>query len=423
MDVFAEAEGLKRRRALLERLQQQASNPQIQGPRGMAIAQLLASLATQHNTAQKLKGLDSAEAGNRQQYGEQLGSELEQYMQRQEGAPGAPAIPGAPPVAEVAPGMPGMNLGGLPGIPQVNELPAGAPQPRQAVFNAIASRFPEMQAVGKAGLSELLKKPPAPPKPDNWNIAPDGTPYRTGPNGEFITGAGKFPKADKPLVNIDNFPKAEEKAAEAQHTQVLPGGEMYKRAEGGKNLITAGREAVNAYQLGASSGTFEPFFQGVRGVISRFTGADPKTINTDVLGSRLADITLAASGGTLGAGFSNADREFVEKSKGSLNMQPEAVRRLLAISMAAAIKSQFQYQRALKTVVSRGGAFAGAADFAVEMDHGLPDDPEFVQMVENVLVGKPSTAGIKAGPAEPPPGPAVTPQSRDPRIRFKPTGG
>lgn len=417
MDVFAEAEGLKRRRALLERLQQQASNPQIQGPRGMAIAQLLASLATQHNTARKLKGLDSAEAGNRQQYGEQLGSELEQYMQRQEGAPGAPAIPGAPPVAEVAPGLPG-----LPGIPQVNELPAGAPQPRQAVFNAIASRFPEMQAVGKAGLSELLRKKE--PKPIKWEVdGPTGQIYHIDENGQKVVRPGFERKPQQPLVNIDNFPRAEDKAAEAQHTQVLPGGELFKRAEGAQKLITASREAINAYQLGASSGTFEPFFQGVRGLVSRVTGADPKTINTDVLGSRLAEMTLAQAGGSLGAQISDGDRKFIMQIAGSIDMQPDAVKRVLAINTALAIKSQMQYQRAMKTVTSRGGAFAGAESFGAQMDHGLPDDPEFQQMVENVLVGKPSTAGIKAGTPPPRPNAPAIPRSRDPRIRFKPTGG
>ncbi len=199
MDVFAEAEGLKRRRALLERMQQQAANPAIQGPRKYAIAQLLASLATQQQASRGLKGIDSAESANREQYGTELGSEMERYIGRQEGDPGAPQLPGAPAVPEVAPGMPG-----LPAMPAVSAINPTAPQPRRAVFDAIASRYPEMQAVGKAGMAEMLRKPPAPPKPDNWSMAPDGTPYRTGPNGEFITRSEKFP--GKPMVNIDNYP-------------------------------------------------------------------------------------------------------------------------------------------------------------------------------------------------------------------------
>lgn len=419
MDVFAEAEGLKRRRALLERMQQQAANPAIQGPRKYAIAQLLASLATQQQASRGLKGIDSAEAANREQYGTELGSEMERYIGRQEGDPGAPQLPGAPAVPEVAPGLPG-----LPAMPAVSAINPTPPQPRRAVFDAIASRFPEMQAVGKAGMAEMLKKPAAPRPLDDWKIAPDGTPYRTGPQGQFERGQGNFGKPEKPLVQVDTYPKADEKAAQTQHDQVLPGGEMYKRAEGAQKLIAASREAINAYKLGASSGTFEPFFQGVRGLISRVTGADPKTINTDVLGSRLAEMTLAAAGGSLGAQISNSDRDFISQIEGNIQMQPEAVKRVLAINTALAIKQQFQYQRALKTVVGRGGAMAGAENFAALMDHGMPDDPEFTKMVENVLVGKDSTAGMAAGgaPARPA-APNAPPQSRDPRIRFRPAGG
>lgn len=418
MDVFAEAEGLKRRRALLERMQQQAANPAIQGPRKYAIAQLLASLATQQQTAQNLRGIDSAESANREQYGTELGSEMERYIGRQEGDPGAPQLPGAPAVPEVAPGLPG-----LPAMPAVSAINPTAPQPRRAVFDAIASRFPEMQAVGKAGMAEMLRKPEK-PKIDDWKIAPDGTPYRTGPQGQFERGQGNFGKPEKPLVQVDTYPKAEEKAAETQHNQVLPGGEMYKRAEGAQKLITASREAINAYTQGASSGTFEPFFQGVRGLISRVTGADPKTINTDVLGSRLAEMTLAQAGGSLGAQISDGDRKFITQIAGSIEMQPEAVKRVLAINTAMAIKSQFQYQRALKTVTSRGGAMAGAENFSALMDHSMPEDPDFVRMVENVLVGKESTAGMTPGrPAVGKPAAPAAPQSSDPRIRFRPAGG
>jgi hypothetical protein len=76
------------------------------------------------------------------------------------------------------------------------------------------------------------------------------------------------------------------------------------------------------------------------------TGADAKTmlaklgeqlgfpsdqaVNTQVLGAVLAKRVLAASGGTLGTGFSNADRDFVERASGGQIAMDEAAMRRLA---------------------------------------------------------------------------------------------
>lgn len=54
--------------------------------------------------------------------------------------------------------------------------------------------------------------------------------------------------------------------------------------------------------------------------------------NTQVLGAQLANRVLAGMGGSLGAGFSNADRDFVEKAKGGqIAMTETALRRLMDI--------------------------------------------------------------------------------------------
>ncbi len=78
------------------------------------------------------------------------------------------------------------------------------------------------------------------------------------------------------------------------------------------------------------------------------TGAEAKTLaakigeqlgipseqaqNTQVLGATLAKRVLAGAGGTLGTGFSNADRDFMEKAQGGqLSMDEGALRRILDI--------------------------------------------------------------------------------------------
>jgi hypothetical protein len=76
------------------------------------------------------------------------------------------------------------------------------------------------------------------------------------------------------------------------------------------------------------------------------TGAEAKTLaakigeqlgipseqaqNTQVLGATLAKRVLAGAGGTLGTGFSNADRDFMEKAQGGqISMDEGALRRIL----------------------------------------------------------------------------------------------
>jgi len=410
LDVFAEAEGLKRRRALLERLQQQASNPQIQGPRGMAIAQLLASLATQHNTARKLKGLDSAEAGNRQQYGEQLGSELEQYMQRQEGAPGAPAIPGAPPVAEVAPGLPG-----LPGIPQVNELPAGAPQPRQAVFNAIASRFPEMQAVGKAGLSELLRKKEKPT--EQWveetrNI--DGKQVLVRKN----TVTGKIEQVGTgPMVSVTNQPENQAHAHSLKATidAVQPKGDSYLAALAGKKNLQMTTEAVTAITRGAETGILQEVILGARKLGDRLGIPSAETAPTDQLSALLKERVFSKLGG-LGVAISDADRKFMSSASGDITTNPEALKRLLALDAAASMLAMNRHNGRVYNLAKQ---FPEQGVNEVPLSWNPPEDPDFERMVQNAMSGRPTgtdTWGTK--PAAPKPAAPAAPKSGDPRIRF-----
>lgn len=373
VDVFAESESLKRRRALLQALQQQGAAPQIQGNSGQAIAQLLAALGTSYFANKGLSEVDQRESANRQEYQSQLGGELESFMSRMEGQDPQHTLPE---------GIPGPSLPGV------------EPDPRGAVFSAMASRFPELQNIGQATLPSLLK-PPKDVGFDEWKIGPDGTPFRTNrKTGALETGPGRYVKPEKPLVQIDNYPKAEEKIAEGLGKSLSPGGDLLVQAQSAQEHIDAAREANYSLLEGASTGTAEPFFQTMRGFVARFTGADPKTVNTATLGSQLAQITLKAAGGSLGNQVSNADRDFIAEANGSVNLPPEALKRILAIQTAVSIKRQFPYMKGVESLRGKGGVFGELEKFGPNFSHGWPEDPTFEKMVENVLQNKPSMTGV-----------------------------
>lgn len=384
VDVFAEAEGLKRRRALLQALQQRSAAPEIQGTPGQGIAQLLAALGTSALTRQGLDKLDSREAELGQMRQQGVNQELASFLERMNGTPDQP----------LPPDQAGPPQLGIPG------------DPKAAILSAMTSRYPEMQDIGKGMLPSLIKPPKEPKEPKEPKIetryAPDGT-MQVFKDGVLVSEGprGQYAKPEKPLVNIDNYPKAEEKAAEEQHKLVIPGGKLYDQAQAAQEYIDTAKEAVVSLR-DATPGTGEAWLAPIRGMVARFTGADPATISTQTLGAQLANLTLKAAGGSFGNQVSDGDRKFIAEANGAVNMTPEAIKRILAIQTAVSMKRQFPYMRGLSEVTKRGGAFAGAEAFALQVNNNIEGmDPEFVRMVENVLQGKESTRGLPPTPVAP----------------------
>lgn len=375
VDVFSEAQGLQRRRALLQALQQRSASPQIQGTPGQGIAQLLAALGTSYVANQGLDRLDQQEADNRGRYQEGLAGELERFMRTSQGTPDEMLPPD------------------VMGLPQLGMKA----DPKAAVLAAMTSRYPEMQGVGKAMLPGLLEKPKGPKRETRY--APDGT-LQVFEDGMLVSEGprGQYAKPEKELVRVENYPKADEQAAKAQHDQLIPGGKLYDQAQAAQEYIDTAKEAVVSLR-NAKPGTGEAWIGPIRGFVARFTGADPSTIDTQTLGSQLANLTLKAAGGSFGNQVSDGDRKFIAEANGAINMTPEAIKRVLAIQTAVSIKRQFPYMRAMETVAGRGGAFAGVRDFGVSINNNIEGlDPEFQRMVENVLQGKDSTAGLPEVP-------------------------
>jgi len=142
-DVITQQDELARRRKLLNAMQGQSMESPIVGNTG--VGQALAKLATAYVLGKKQKEASADETANRAAYGQQLGGEVNAYMDRSQGRAGDIMDDGQAAALmqnDVA--------------PQLAE-PVAA-NPREALVRAMTSKFPEMQALGKAGMGQLGKQ-------------------------------------------------------------------------------------------------------------------------------------------------------------------------------------------------------------------------------------------------------------------------
>jgi hypothetical protein len=93
------------------------------------------------------------------------------------------------------------------------------------------------------------------------------------------------------------------------------------------NAIHSVRQILDA---GAFTGTGAEAKTMLGKLGEQFGIPSDEAVNTQVLGAVLAKRVLAAAGGTLGTGFSNADRDFVERASGGQISMDEAAMRKLA---------------------------------------------------------------------------------------------
>ena len=177
-DVLAEAQGLARRQKLLDAMQQKAMSPEIRGNAAQGIAQLLSSLGTtwllksaQEDQVGKLKENEATRLASLQQ---NLGA----FFDKSQGRSG-----------ETMSDADAMNLMQNDVAPQLAE-PVKA-NPREAVVQAMASQHPELQAIGKVGMAELMKQGQKPGFKDH--MTQDGSMVRVYDSGE-IKPLGNFAK-------------------------------------------------------------------------------------------------------------------------------------------------------------------------------------------------------------------------------------
>ena len=104
------------------------------------------------------------------------------------------------------------------------------------------------------------------------------------------------------------------------------------KAEAANNDILALHQVRQILDAGAFTGTGADYKTQIAKVGEQLGIPSEQAQNTQILGSVLANRTLAAAGGSLGTGFSNADRDFMEKAKGGqITMDEPALRRLADI--------------------------------------------------------------------------------------------
>lgn len=134
-DPQVASQELQRRRMLLQQMQQQNMQSPIQGQQGLA--QLAAKLATAWMLSRNEKELGGQEKQYADQYQSGLSEQMGQYMNQMEGRTGLKQF-GATPEDEAVP-------------------VTTTPNPREAVTQAMLSRFPEMRSLGAAGMASLSK--------------------------------------------------------------------------------------------------------------------------------------------------------------------------------------------------------------------------------------------------------------------------
>lgn len=393
---------------------QQSQQAPITGNTGLG--QALAKIGTAWIGGRKGQALDTAEEGARGRYGEGLSSAVDQYLRTREGTPGAV-----------------LDDAGAANLMQNDQLPPGglpdprAGNPRRAVIEAMSSRYPEIQAIGKAELGGLLKKPSYSDKEvdgkmvrvfddgrtqilgdfktkDQWEAAPD------------IVVDGKTVKVQRnrttnelkslatgQIINVNNSPENKGESAVLTTTveQVSPKGKSYEGAQAADANLRATTEALGNIKQGADMGALADFGQLLRKLGERVGVANAATVPTDQLSSVLKERVFHKLGG-LGVAISDADRKFMQEAAGDISKDPVAMKRLLALDAAASIKELSRHNQKVDSLAKRGGAYELLTSNRFNVNFNAPD-PEFAQMLDNVFAGKPTAEGIApAAPASAP---------------------
>ena len=282
------------------------------------------------------------------------------------------------------------------------------------------------------------------PKPDyGFDFAPDGSLIRTDEtsgNFENMGQFGKPPQADSPAaVDEYNWWAEQERAAgrtpmpyldfvQAQKgsgmsittpdgTVITQGGGKYGQTVGGgfgEAFMGIQNAALSAVQgmgtLDAMEQTLSDpnFYSGFGGEqvlalkqAAAAIGVNPEGVTSmETFNALSKKAALDSMGGSLGAGFSNADRGFVEQQVASLATTPEGNRQLIQLQRKLAERKIEIAQLANQYAQAKGGIDAGFTDFLAEWSEANPLFPQSGQSIAGGTV-----------PATPPAGPQSQPRT------------
>lgn len=419
MDFASQQSALARKRKLTDMLAQTATSaPQGQMVSGHFVApNALASLA------QVLAGFGAGKLGKEadtdQQnlatnYRVELAKGLQSYMTTREGrAGGTLSDSQASDLME--------NDQPPPELPE----PVQA-DPRAAAVGALASQFPELQALGKQDLAgmgkatdETFGTSPAhlqdptgklvaalignrgtirpihgyTPQQETFStpFQRDGDWYQKDSRGKEY----KLDNAPKTSVTVDQrtgVGKGLEGYYKSTGESLAPGGKSNVAAAGAQDALNSSVEALQAVNNGAKQGIAQPALQVLRKIGSELGVADAATAPTDALTASLKASVFKDLGG-LGAQISDGDRKFVQDFSGDLSTDSKALKRMLALRMAAQIKRVNNHNKVVASFAAKADDPSIEAEAGMPLNITIPDD-DVANMVQNVLSGKPTTHGM-----------------------------
>jgi hypothetical protein len=418
-DVFAEQEALKRRRALMDAMQQQNMQGQIVGDTGLG--QALAKLGTAYVLRNGQRKVDQESATNRDRYQTEMGGALEKYLNQRNGAPQQPANEMGD---EVVPGTTG--------------------DPKRAILSAMSSKFPELQAIGRAEFGQLGKdaefkehltqdgtvirtyKDGRVQKLGNYSKPKDQftDPYMTdGPTGKILV---KRNLATNEVEPVDKGMKVTTHVDVGSKETLKRQGEVMEKARNDQlNAIQARQGAEQILALSKDPEVVTGFGAGPVGGLQSlaaklgFTDADGAA-KTQSLLSALAAGTLEASKDLKGA-ISEKEKPFLEQAKsGSMNYTPEAIQHLANLAKAVAHNQMLEARRQWTSANSiPGGESMGSLYPQPDFGEWTMDEKEFPETAAGRVRYNPALSPLGAGGAPQPAGKG-TPRSApvDNRIKF-----
>lgn len=427
-----ERKRLERRRqladALTTQLQQSGQGQMVSGHYVTpGILSAIAPIASQYFSQTANDKLDSDERGLESRRNEELAKALQGQMALRQGQSGAYTD------AQAAQLLEGDQQ------PQVPDYRAA--DPKRAMIEALSSQFPEIQALGKMDIAQLGRKPESNIKEAGGRffdlssgkpvdiggteygevLTIDGDKYQRGPGGKLV----KLDNATRVSTNVSvgGDKKRSEGYGKAIGEAIAPGGKSYEAAQQAQQGLMQTAEAANAITQGAKTGTTEPAVQWLRKFGESLGIQNAATAPTETLSSALKAQAYKSLGG-LGAQVSNSDRDFVTSFTGDLASNPEALKRMIAVIAAGQIQVQNRHNRNVASTARQ------LEEPNIEEESGIPlnvtiGNDEIADMVNNILIGKPSTTKVtpKSQPsAQGGAGTPGKPLSLDEYLRMKGAG-
>ena len=333
-DLQTQQEDLARRKQIIDALQSRAAQ-------GTSLGDLVHGwLGNPRDGSKEMESYARDNQAYQQKHANMTQQELGMFMNKMNGTPSQPA----------APDYNGESIG--------PPTPGMVANPREAVIRAMTSQLPEMQAMGKAAMAQLGKKPDVtehiignqlvrsdkvnPPQVvGSYNKADWGEVERlgTGADGKPLfgqrnaqTGEIKYSPQGPQQINIDTKgqTKVQEAAIEAlknSREQVIGAQQQLESAQ--RVLQLADDPQV---QTGFGAGTVNGF--AALGAKLGMNGPEG-VAKTQALMTDLARNTLTA-GQQMKGSFSDKDIKFLsDVTAGSVNFTPETLKHMASLAYAA----------------------------------------------------------------------------------------